>query len=76
MNDIKKIAISCGWLCVSLVVGATFPGLRSIGMTWVNIAGFFRLIGLSFFLIIGLVLPAIFAVLTWYGRPRQFYNKI
>lgn len=75
MNTVKKIRWSAIWLAVYAACVASVLGLRHIGTTWINNAGFFRVLVLAG-LSIGSLMPLSFAVLVWFSRPRRLYVKI
>jgi len=75
MNVVKKIALCVGWIGLSLVAMWVFPTLREHGTTEINNAGFFRLIGLSLFLVLFVAVPWVLALSTWFNRPTHLYKR-
>ena len=66
----KKLLISGGWIALALLARFTFPELRQIGTTWTDYAGFYRLIGLSLFVLLFMLAPLFLALSTWFRMPK------
>jgi hypothetical protein len=76
MNSSKKLMVSIAGVTLSAVAVAIFPELRRIGTTWTNNAGFFRLIALSLFCLVGVVAPLTCTVLVWFTYPKRVYKQL
>ena len=74
MNTLKKIGWSIMWLTAYVAAVALVLGLRHIGTTWINNAGFFRVLVLAG-LSIGSLIPLGLAILVWFSRPKHLYVK-
>lgn len=73
MNATKKSMITIGWLAVFVGGCLLVQALRHIGTTWINEAGFLRVIALVV-LASATLIPLALAVLVWVGVPKSFYK--
>lgn len=75
-NTAYRLFVSILWIAVCIGACLVFPHLRMIGRTWINNAGFFRLIGLVLFIFTFVVTPFVLAVLALFNRPKIIYHKL
>lgn len=70
-----KTLLTIGWLIAFMAICALLQVTRQIGTTWMNEAGFLRILVLMM-LVLGALASLLMAGLAWFDRPKSLYKKL